>query len=502
MEVFRYIYYLVLVALATIGSHIVDKDPRVSKVLRVLAFISPIVLVYLTGIRLDLISAPFLLLAIVCSIAISLHTEGYLRILFGKVSPLQSIVDLTLLFIILFFTTQRVGEFIIFWIIVELMGSLLVILERGIRNFGVAIKYLIVCVSAGDISLFTLLAIIAVKIGFGNAIVLEFSRLPSLGIELDPFLTFLILIGFTAKLGQIPLHFWLPDTYTETPSPGTAIFSALMSKMAVFAILRIYQFFHVDTMTYIAMLLVQGILTAIYGALTATMHSDLKRIMSYSSMGHYGVMTIILSLIPLNPDLFTKLVLLYALYHGFVKAQIFTNIATIELLTNTRDIYRIGYLGIMVPRIYGSSIVAFLSLIGVPPTLGFYAKVLLLVSIFALLPAYPVIALAGLISVGLFSVFSLVYSMKYLSVYTSSYKSKPRRTPATITGLQVWSEIALAASTIAITPLAIASGINSFIDPIIIGFYVLGVASLVLAFTLKTRVVGKEARIWLGGVEV
>ncbi len=500
--IIKYIYYLVAIASVIYADKIIDKNYRLSKVLRFIIFISPWIVLPLLGLHIDLILAVFLFLVTLGSIIISFYSEGYLRIMFGKISSLQVIIDISLVFLMMFFTSQKLVEFIIMWIIVELMGTLLIMLERGIRNFNVVMKYLVVCVTAGDISLFVLLALPVMHIGFDKALTLDLAQLGSLGIKLNPLLTVLILIGFTTKLAQVPLHIWLLETYAETPSPGTAIFSGLMSKMAIYAILRIYWLLGLDTNTYVTLLLLQGILTTLYGFFSATIHSDLKKIMSYSSMGHYGVMTIILSLLPYNEEILTKLILIYVVYHGFVKIQTFLNIASIELLANTRDIYRLGYLAQVAGKVYNYSIITFLSLIGIPPTIGFFVKFSLLVVLFEMLRITPLIAIGVIICIGFASVFSIMYSVKYLSVYTSMYRSKPVKTTIELTNSQTFSEVLAACTSIVLTPLLLIVGISTLIDIIVVIVYVLSLATLILTLLVRNRVRRKEKKVWVGGIEV
>lgn len=504
MEYFimKYIYYLLLLSGIIYADKIIDHNYKRSRILRLIIFLSPWLLLLIMNIQIDLITTTFLFLATLGAIIISIYSEGYLKILFGKISALQIIIDVSLLFLIMFFLSYKLVEFIILWIIVELMGTLLIMLERGMRNFNTVIKYLIICVTAGDISLFILLALPVIHIGFDKALTLDLSQLSMLNITLSPLLTILVLIGFTTKLAQIPLHIWLAETYTETPSPGTAIFSGLMSKMAIYAILRIYDLLHLDITTYTYLLIIQGMLTALYGFFSASIHNDLKKIMSYSSMGHYGISSIILALIPYNKQVLTNLILAYVIYHGLVKIQAFLNIASIELLANTRDIYRLGYLAQVARKIYNYSIITFSSLIGIPPTIGFLVKFALLVILFEMISTIPFLAIGAIICISFTTVFSIIYSVKYISVYTSMYSSKPVKTTIKLTNPQTFSEVLASCSAIVLTPFFIFINTNTFINIIILIIYSLSLVSLVLTILFKNKVRRREEKTWVGGIEI
>jgi len=498
----RYVYYTAILATAGISSWIVDDKPVLSRILRVLVYASPWILIPFSVIALDQLSAVFLALTTLGSIAISLYSEGYLKTLFGRIGSLQVIVDTSLILLTVFFTTQSFFEFVIAWILVEFSGTLLIMLEKGFRNFSIVAKYLIVCVTAGDISLFLLLALVILKVGFEKALIVELAELSILEIKLDPILTILALIGFTTKLAQIPLHFWLPDTYSETPSPGTAILSGLMSKMAVYAILKLFSSVGFDTSTYTWMLVVQGLITAVYGFFTAAINRDLKRIMSYSSMGYYGVMCFALGLIPLNP-LFTSIALILAIYHGLTKTLVFLNIASIEILANTRNVYELGYLAQVARDLYNNAVVAFLSLAGAPPTLGFLAKFTLIAVLLESIETIPHIALPALVCLSLAFILAIVYSVKYISTYTSLYKSKPVRPPIELQKTQIVSESVIAALILA-SPLAviILTGVKTLLDIVALATYLAGMFIFALPLVERKWFERREIEPWIGGVEV
>jgi len=498
----RYVYYTAVLATAGISGWIVDDKPVLSRILRILVYASPWILIPFGVIALDQLSAVFLALTTLGSIAISLYSEGYLKTLFGKIGPLQVIVDTSLILLTVFFTTQSLFEFVIAWILVEFSGTLLIMLERGFRNFGIVAKYLIVCVTAGDVSLFLLLALVVLKAGFERALIVELAELPALDIKLDPVLTALALIGFTTKLAQIPLHFWLPDTYTETPSPGTAILSGLMSKMAVYAILKLSSLVSFDISTYTWMLVVQGLITAVYGFFTAAINSDLKRIMSYSSMGYYGVVCLAMGLIPLNP-MFTSVALILAVYHGLTKVLVFLNVASIELLTNTRNVYELGYLAQVARSLYNNAVVAFLSLAGAPPTIGFLAKFTLIAVLLESIETIPHIAIPALVCLSLAFVLAIVYSVKYISTYTSLYKSKPLRPPIELHKTQTISESVVAMLILA-SPFAVLvlTGVKTLLDIVALATYLTGIVIFTLPLAERRLFERRERAPWIGGVEV
>ncbi len=494
----RYLYWLLAFSAIVIANISPDKHRRLSRALRATAYLSIWVPLGLGLFTVDMLQVFFILLCSISCLAISLYSEGYLRIMFGRIAPLQFITDSALVLLLIFFTAGSLIELVVLWISIELVGFILILLEKGVRNWGTATKYLIICATAGDISLFTWLAIASLKLGLEKGLLSSFSNLQ--GLTADPFMTFLLTIGFTAKLAQVPLHIWLPDTYTESPAVSTAIFSGLMSKMAVYGLLRLYYTVGVDATVFTYTLLVQGIITTVYGFLMAAAQTDVRRMLAYSSMGHYGVITMFIGLIPIIGWAATTAVLIYSLYHGVVKTLTFLNTGTIEVLANTRDIYKLGYLAKVASEVYGGVLVGFLALIGVPPTIGFIAKFLTVaIALLMLVSGLPQ-SLPLLVGVVFASIFSIVYSVKYLGVYTGSFVREPFRPVISLEDTQLFAERLLAVSLI-VLPLIPLLAARVMFYPLIALVYVLSLVVLAASFILYGRAGIREADVWVGGVE-
>ncbi|RLG83222.1 MAG: hypothetical protein DRO40_05350 [Thermoprotei archaeon] len=500
MVVARYIYWFILFLLILVANISPDRRRRLSRILRSIAYLSIWVPLILGVLQIDYLQVFFVTLCSIACLAISLYSEGYLRILFGRIAPLQFIIDSTLVLLVMFFTAYNLIELVVLWISIEILGFILILIERGIGNWNIATKYLILCATTGDISLFTWLAVVSLNLGIEKGLLAGFNELAFMGISVNPFVTFLLLIGFTTKLGQIPLHFWLVDTYSEAPSVSTAIFSGLMSKMAVYGILRLYYTISLDINIFMYLLLIQGLITAIYGFLMTSAQTDVKKLLAYSSMGHYGVMTMFMSFLPVLGEVALVIMYIYVLYHGIVKTQVFLNTGSIELLANTREIYRLGYLSRIAKETYFSVVLGFLSLIGIPPTLGFLIKFLIVAIAFQLLTYGEFYSFALLIGVVFLSIFSIVYAIKYLSVYTGSYTGEAYRPVISLEDTQLISERMLALSLL-IVPVIPLIKLALPYNLVIAIIYVLGLLVLIVSLLMYRSAFIREADVWLGGVE-
>ena len=100
----------------------------------------------------------------------------------------------------------------------------------------------------------------------------------------------LALLGFGAKAGIVPLHVWLPEAHPAAPSPVSAMMSGLMLKTAIYGMLRIsFDLLHVQFWQWGAAMLILGLFSALFGAIFAGVQTDMKRLLAYSSIENVGL---------------------------------------------------------------------------------------------------------------------------------------------------------------------------------------------------------------------
>lgn len=98
----------------------------------------------------------------------------------------------------------------------------------------------------------------------------------------------LTLVGFCTKAGMYPLHIWLVDTYYETPAPGTAMLSAVLSKAGVFGVILVSCNIFIADENWGKILLIFATITMIWGGLCGVVSADMKKTIAYSSMSQIG----------------------------------------------------------------------------------------------------------------------------------------------------------------------------------------------------------------------
>jgi multicomponent Na+:H+ antiporter subunit D len=185
-----------------------------------------------------------------------------------------------------------------------------------------------------------------------------------------------VTIAFLVKAGAFPLFAWLPASYHTLPAPVLALFAGLLTKVGVYAILRTLG--DVFAPAPAAMYEVLGWIAAatmLTGVLGAAYHWDIRRILAFHIVSQIGY---ILLGVALASDAGNAATLFYTVHHIVVKANLFLIGAIVFALTGSYDLRRIGGLYAARPLLGVLFLVPALSLVGLPPLSGFWAKVLVL----------------------------------------------------------------------------------------------------------------------------
>lgn len=134
----------------------------------------------------------------------------------------------------------------------------------------------------------------------------------------------LFVAAFGIKAGLFPLYFWLPAAYHTLPTPVAAVFAGLLTKVGVYALIRVTTLvFAADVAVICPVLLVLAVLTMVSGVLGAAAHRDVRRILSFHIISQVGYMVLGLAL-------FTPMALagavFYLVHHIIVKANLFLDV--------------------------------------------------------------------------------------------------------------------------------------------------------------------------------
>jgi len=254
----------------------------------------------------------------------------------------------------------------------------------------------------------------------------------------------LLLVGFGVKAELFPVNTWVPEVYASTSGRIAALLAGVVSKLALVVILRLLiLIFHQPEALQI--MLVLGILGVISGELAAWRARDLNRLLAYSSIGQLGIMFIAFA-VPGTAGLYAGLAV--ALHHLVVKPALFL---LAERWGGALD--RLTGMAATSPLGAALFVLLSLSLIGVPPLPGFWAKLLVLINLFEQdNPLY----LAGAAAIVAGAALEVNYLFRVAAaLYQRQDRDEPRLAPHHLGDLGVATLLgtALLAGTFAITSL-------------------------------------------------
>jgi NADH-quinone oxidoreductase subunit L len=182
----------------------------------------------------------------------------------------------------------------------------------------------------------------------------------------------LLFLGATGKSAQLPLYLWLPDAM-EGPTPVSAlIHAATMVTAGVYMIARSHALFSASPLAMDVVAWV-GVITALFAATVAIVQNDIKRVLAYSTVSQLGYMFVGVGVGAYAAGIF------HLVTHAFFKALLFLAAGSVmHALAGELDIRRMGGLRKYLPWTFGTMLLAWLAISGIPPFAGFYSKDIIL----------------------------------------------------------------------------------------------------------------------------
>lgn len=330
------------------------------------------------------------------------------------------------------FTAQNFFHWFLFWELSLVPAYLLVRLFGG-PQAGRASFQFFVYTMVGSVAL--LLGFLALRAAGGSFDFAELaalgrsgglasalaSKLPWAGVfgsgEILALTVFLaVLLGFAVKVPLWPFHTWLPDAYTEAPSPVTMMMTGVMSKMGVYGVVRIaLPIFPDQFRACQGVLVALALATVVLPTFTAFAQRDIKRVLSYSSINHLGYC--LLGAFILSPTAVgmggswldgaaapaLNGVLVQILNHGLTAATLFACVEFLERRTEgVRDLDRLGGLRRAAPVFCGLMGMATFASLGLPGLNGFIGEFLIFKGVFAVAPGVAAVAAIALLATAVF----------------------------------------------------------------------------------------------------
>lgn len=331
------------------------------------------------------------------------------------------------------------GELISLYVSLELSTISLYILaaymKKDLKSTEAGLKYLILGAASSGILLYGLSFIYGLT---GTTVMSEIGSRLFIGPGTRYAAYFAIVMfvaGFGFKLAAAPFHMWAPDVYEGAPTPVTAFLSVASKAAGLVAFVRLFfEALLIARSDWVVILEVVAILAMVIGNVVALLQKNIKRMLAYSSIAQVGYVMVALSA---GIDLSIGSMMIFLLAYLFANIGAFIVVIGFSNATGSDNIE--DYAGLMKRSPMAALVMTIfmLSLVGIPPTAGFFAK-------YWLFAAAVKEGLYGIVIVAvLTSVISLFY---YMNVVRLMFFQNPREnTIITMPGL---IKIALAASAI------------------------------------------------------
>jgi hydrogenase-4 component B len=370
--------------------------------------------------RLDSLSAYFLMVIGGASAGISTFAAGYFRKGEGTAPGLLCLeYHVFLASMVLVILADDAYSFMVMWETMALASFFLVTANHRVPEVRSAGYLYITMARIGSIGILLCFGVLQANTG-------DYTFANMRAQELTPFwasIGFLLAVfGFGAKAGILPLHVWLPEAHPAAPSPVSALMSGVMLNTAIYGMLRVsLDLLHTQLWWWGVLLLAFGLATALFGVIFASVQTDMKRLLAYSSIENMGLLfvgmglALIFSAYDMKP--MAALALTATLYHvashACFKSLLFLGTGCVLHATAERSLGKLGGLLRAMPWVGWLTLLGALASAGLPPLGGFVSEWLLLQS-FLFAPSLPVPLLTMLIPV----VAALIALVAALAGYT------------------------------------------------------------------------------------
>lgn len=382
-------------------------------------------------ITLDSLSSFLVILISLISLSISIYyySSGPLNSVLGAFT---NIFVASMLFVV---TIQNTFFFIVFWELMTLASYFLVIYkidkkENIITGF---IYFLVAHIGAALIMLAFFLIFLKT-----NSFDFSLIRQVELSQATRNWVFILVLIGFGAKAGMVPLHFWTPNTYALAPHHISALMAGVMKKTAIYGLLRVsIDLLGTPEWWWGFVIIILGSISALFGAFYALPEINIKRLLAYSSVENVGIILLGVGLgvlgLGIDHPAMASLGLLAALYHSlnhaFFKSLLFLSAGNAIDQTQTMILNKMGGLGKYMPKTALAFFLGSLAVTAVPPLNGFISEWITFQSLFlaAQSPSLTIRVFSPLFAV-ILAFAGAMALMVYIKAYSSLFAGPNRST--------------------------------------------------------------------------
>ncbi|CCC42425.1 proton-conducting transporter membrane subunit [Mycobacterium canetti] len=421
-------------------------------------------------IELDRLGGFFMALTGAVAVPVGCYLIGYARREhLGRVAV--AVVPLFVAAMLLVPAAGSVTTFLLAWELMAIASLILVLSEHTRPQVRAAGLWYAVMTQLGFIALLVGLVVLAAAGGSDR-----FAGLGAVSDGVRTVVFVLTLAGFGSKAGLVPLHAWLPRAHPEAPSPVSALMSAAMVNLGCYGIARIdLQLLGPGPRWWGLALLAVGGTSALYGVLQASVATDLKRLLAYSTTENMGLITLALGAATLFADagaygpasIAVAAAMLHLIAHAAFKSLAFLAAGSVLAATGLRDLDLLGGLARRMPATTAFFGVAALGACGLPLGAGFVGEWLLVQSLVHAAPGHdPVVALTTPLAVGVVALatglsvaaMTKAFGIGFLARPRSLHAEAAREAPVSMrAGMAM---VAAACLALAVAPLLVAPAVR------------------------------------------
>jgi multicomponent Na+:H+ antiporter subunit A len=288
----------------------------------------------------------------------------------------------------------------VFWEGTSITSYLLIAFKSEYKGAVDGARRALIVTTAGGLAMLAGMIVLGLHVGsFNISTILATPGIANAAVT--PVALTLIFLGAFTKSAQFPFQFWLPGAMAA-PTPASAyLHSATMVKAGVFLLARLHPAFSELPLWFWTLFLVGGV-TMVLGGVSAIRYTDMKALLAYATVAVLGTLVMLLAF---REEYAYEAFVVMVMAHAFYKAPLFLSAGIVDHAYGTRDLRKLAGLARRLPVVTATVVLAALSMAGVPPTLGFLAKELMLENFYSLYEHGDLVGGAGFAAAALAALF-------------------------------------------------------------------------------------------------